>query len=131
MSEKSTIGMQNVNEQYIQKGGILGKLSIFTKWLIWLCPKPKPPSDRGHKTYNTGRPFLGHHYFVISLSDLWPRVSRKIFLLCLFVWSLLSHLRIFYSYGDVTIAGEGLQILIHARHSWQLSSEQILTYMYA
>ena len=52
-------------------------------------------------------------------------------MLCLFVWSLLSHLRIFYSYGDVTIAGEGLQILTYARHSWQLSSEQILTYMYA
>ena len=93
--------MQNVNEQYIQKGGILGKLSIFTKWLIWLCPKPKPPSDRGHKTYNTGRPFLGHHYFVISLSDLWPRVSRKIFLLCLFVclfgvycptWEFFTHM---------------------------------------
>ena len=34
-----------------------------------------------------------------------------------------SHSRIFHSYGDVTIAGEGLQILIYARHSWPLSSE--------
>ena len=31
------------------------------------------------------------------------------------------HSRIFHSYGDVTIAGEGLQIF--ARHSWPLSSE--------
>ena len=31
--------------------------------------------------------------------------------------------RIFHSYGDVSIAGEGLQILTYARHSWPLSSE--------
>ena len=35
----------------------------------------------------------------------------------------LSHLRIFYSFGDVTIAGEGLQILSYARHSWPLIRE--------
>ena len=44
--------------------------------------------------------------------------------LCLFVfWSLSSHSKIFHSYGDVSIAGEGLQILIYARHSWLLGSE--------
>ena len=31
--------------------------------------------------------------------------------------------RIFHSYTDVTIAGEGLQILTYGRHSWPLSSE--------
>ena len=47
---------------------------------------------------------------------------------CLFVYlGLSSHLRIFHSYGDVTIAGEGLQILTYARHSWPLSSEGSLT----
>ena len=30
---------------------------------------------------------------------------------------------IFHSYGDVTIADEGLQILTYARHLWPLSSE--------
>ena len=51
-------------------------------------------------------------------------VLRSVFLfLFLFFWSLLSHSRIFHSYGDVTIAGEGLQILTYARHSWPLSSE--------
>ena len=41
---------------------------------------------------------------------------------CLFgVFS--SHSRIFHSYGDVTVAGEGQQILTYARHSWPLSSE--------
>ena len=48
------------------------------------------------------------------------------FVLCFFCfwffdWS--SHWGIFKSYGDVTIAGEGLQILTHVRHSWPLSSE--------
>ena len=41
----------------------------------------------------------------------------------LFVWDLLSHSKIFHSYGNVTIAGEGLQILTYARYSWSLSSE--------
>ena len=46
----------------------------------------------------------------------------------LFVWwSELSRSRIFHSYGDVTIAREGLQILTNARHSWPLSSEGSLT----
>ena len=35
----------------------------------------------------------------------------------------LSHLIIFNSYGDVTIADEGLQVLTCARHSWPLSNE--------
>ena len=42
---------------------------------------------------------------------------------CLFLRSLSSLSRIFHSYGDVTIAGEGLQILTYARHSWLLGSE--------
>ena len=47
---------------------------------------------------------------------------------CLFVYlGLSSHLRIFHSYGDVTIAGEGLQISTFARHSWPLSSGGSLT----
>ena len=43
----------------------------------------------------------------------------------LFVWCLSSHSRIFQSYGDVTITGEGLQILtyMYARPSRPLSSE--------
>ena len=48
------------------------------------------------------------------------------FLKDLFVCCLLSRSRIFHSYGDVTIAGEGLQILTYARHSWPLSSEGFL-----
>ena len=46
---------------------------------------------------------------------------------CMFIWSFSSHSRIFHSYGGVTIAGEELQILTYARHSWPLSSEGSLT----
>ena len=35
----------------------------------------------------------------------------------LFVWNFSSHSRIFHSFGDVTITGEGLQILTYAWHS--------------
>ena len=43
---------------------------------------------------------------------------------CLFdFWSAPSYSRIFHSYVDATIAGEGLQILTYARHQWQLSCE--------
>ena len=42
---------------------------------------------------------------------------------CLFVcFDFSSHTRIFHSYGDVIITGEG-QILTYARHLWPLSSE--------
>ena len=45
-------------------------------------------------------------------------------LVCLFVWGLSSHSRIFHSYGDVI--DEGLQILTFDRLSWLLSSEDSL-----
>ena len=44
----------------------------------------------------------------------------------LFVWGLLSASRISYSYGDVTITGEGLQILTRHAHLWPWSSEDSL-----
>ena len=35
---------------------------------------------------------------------------------CLFVWSLSSHSRMFHSYEDVTFVDKVLQILTYARH---------------
>ena len=43
-----------------------------------------------------------------------------VFFVCVGVFVSLEN---FHSYGDVTITGEGLQILTYARHSWSLSSE--------
>ena len=48
--------------------------------------------------------------------------------ICLFVWSLSSHSRIFHSFGDVTVTGKGLKILTYAWHLWLLSSEGSLAY---
>ena len=54
---------------------------------------------------------LLHHVFVIYF---------------FFVWDLSSHSKNFHSYGDVTILGEGLQILTNARHSWAVIIEGFL-----
>ena len=42
-------------------------------------PQHKNPSPGGHEIYNFGRPFLGHHHYILSLSDLCLRVKKKIF----------------------------------------------------
>ena len=59
--------------------------------------------------------------------------SHFIRVISLFLWissSIVcsSHSRVFHSYGDVTISGEGLQILTYARHLWPLSSENSLAF---
>ena len=48
---------------------------------------------------------------------------RSIITATLFVWGLSFLSRIFQAYGDVTITGEGLQMLTYFLHSWALSSE--------
>ena len=59
--------------------------------------------------------------FILILN--WIINSQRLCFICLFVWSFSSHSIIFHSFGYVTIAGEGLQILTYARHLWPLSSE--------
>ena len=34
---------------------------------------------RGHEIYNFGRPFLGHHYYILGLSDLCLGEEKKIY----------------------------------------------------
>ena len=41
-------------------------------------PSHKNPCPRGHEIYNFGRPFLGHHYYILGLSDLCLGVEKKI-----------------------------------------------------
>ena len=45
---------------------------------------------------------------------------------CLFIFGVYRPTWAFRTYGDVTIAGEGLHILTYARHSWLLRSEDSL-----
>ena len=61
------------------------------------------------------------HFFSKKIFFSTPGLADFVCLLGLFVWSFLSISRIFHSFGDVTITGEGLQILTYTRHS--LSSE--------
>ena len=37
---------------------------------LYPMPQHKNPYPGGHEIYNFGRPFLGHHYYIFSLSDL-------------------------------------------------------------
>ena len=37
------------------------------------------PCPEDNKIYNIGGPFLGHHYCILSLSDLCPRIEKKNF----------------------------------------------------
>ena len=39
----------------------------------------KNPCPRGHAIYNVGRHFLGHHYYILGLSDLCLGIEKKIF----------------------------------------------------
>ena len=39
----------------------------------------KNPCPGGHEIYNFGRPFIVHHYYILSLSDLCLGVEKKIF----------------------------------------------------
>ena len=38
----------------------------------YLDVQHKNPCPEGHEINNFGRPFLGHHQFIFSLSDLFP-----------------------------------------------------------
>ena len=42
-------------------------------------PQHKNPWSGGHEIYNFGGPFLGHHYYTLSLSDLCLGVKNKNF----------------------------------------------------
>ena len=57
-----------------------------------------------------------------DLKNVFGACLQDYLFVCLFVWGLSSHSRIFHSYGyvngdgDVTIAGKRLQILTYTRH---------------
>ena len=55
----------------------------------------------GHKTYNVGRPFLGHHYDKLSSSVPYPR-EKNIFKEMI-TFNIILFL--FYPYGDTVLMG--------------------------
>ena len=52
-----------------------------------------------------------------KICSVYDRSIASRFLFCLFV-AFCQSSRIFHPYGDVTITGEGLQILTYPRYSW-------------
>ena len=44
-----------------------------------VMPLHKIPFLEGHEIYNYGSAFLGHHYYIISLSDPCTGAEKKIF----------------------------------------------------
>ena len=88
------------------------------------------------KTFEMHIDFNGKQLFVSSLflkskdathsyvmKSFYFNVFPPIFFTFVFVSGVMSHSRMFNSYRNVTITGEVLQILTHARHFWSLSSE--------
>ena len=49
-------------------------------------PLPQSPCPRSFEVYNLGRPFLGHHYFILSLSDLCMGVIQILKEKTHFIW---------------------------------------------
>ena len=54
------------------------KKCIFSIWLKWSCLCTRTPASKGHEIKNLGRSFLGHYYYVVSLSNLCQGVEKKI-----------------------------------------------------
>ena len=53
---------------------------MYFPFMIYMAmPLHKNPCPRGQGIYNLGRTFLGHHYYILSLSDLCLRVEKEIF----------------------------------------------------
>ena len=43
-----------------------------------VSPLHQKPCPGGHETYNFGRPFLDHNCYLLSLSDLYMGIEKKI-----------------------------------------------------
>ena len=53
--------------------------NAFSRYDLYGQAPAQEPLPRGHEIYNFGRPSLGHHYYILGLSDLCLGVEKKIF----------------------------------------------------
>ena len=59
---------------------IFKEIMQFHNMTYMAMPQPKNPCSKSHQIYNFGKPFLGHHYYILSFkSDLCLGVEKKIF----------------------------------------------------
>ena len=95
--------------------------SLFRQHLIKKKPdRSKPQNGQSAASRNLHVKSRKFRSILHSRTELKLEIPENIFF---FVWILSSHSRIFHSFGDVTITGEGQQILTYVRHLWPLSSE--------
>ena len=62
----------NTEEDFYRK-------NVFPLYDLYGHTLAQEPCPGGNEIYNVGRPFLGHHYCILSLSDLCLGVEKKIF----------------------------------------------------
>ena len=55
---------------------ILKEIMQFCYMTYMATPPHKNPCPRGHEIYNFGRPFLGHHYYMLCLIYTWVQKRR-------------------------------------------------------
>ena len=60
---------------------IIREIMHFIYIIYMAMSRHKNSCSRCHEIYSFDKPFLGHHYFVLSLSDLCPGVENKIFMI--------------------------------------------------
>ena len=63
----------------------------------------KNPCPGGHEIYNLGRPFLGHHYYKLILSETCPRVQKKIFLRNTSILHILPQNYLHFGWGSCNL----------------------------
>ena len=83
---------------------------IFSRKYFWWCQRSRTGLTESKEFTKT-----------FKFKNIQISASLKKLFVCFFVFFV--PLSSFHSFGDITIAGEGLQILIHARHLWPLTTE--------
>ena len=88
---------------------------IFPKFFNWLLFVPGP------RSLNIRRQGIPLDCKCTCLP--YPKPIEFVCFFVCFLGGFSSHSRIFHSYGDVTVTGEGPQVFTNARHLWPLSTE--------
>ena len=128
-----------LNHKYTFKNIFQSFFSIFTDRILQgLQIQKRRLSSHAVDTKGLYQLFYWARWVHVCLFDVF-RPNRKLFTqwetsplplkgcrylpICLFVFGFSFHSIFLISFGEVTIAGEGLQILTYARRLWSLSSE--------
>ena len=65
--------MPGSREEDFKRNNVFSLCNLYDHTLV------QEPCPGGHEIYNFGRPLPGHHYSILSISEPFPRVEKKIF----------------------------------------------------